>query len=141
MNKTTYAEAERVCREMLPVISPGIGPVPRAETEEQAFQYLWAEHLSERDAANHFFDVWLGDGSGELSLQPATKRQIYLRLLSAIQSLVEFQRGEGAIGGVALGESPTPKDVIRHLTVLFWQGGAFAEDWLRHSAQIQFARQ
>jgi len=126
---------------MLPVISPGIGAVPRAKNEEQAFQFLWTEHLSEREAANHFFDAWLGDGSGELSLQPATKRQIYLRLLCAIQSLVEYQRGEGVIGGVALEENPTPKGVIRLLTVLFWQGNAFAEDWLRHSAHIQFAEQ
>jgi hypothetical protein len=109
--------------------------------EEQAFQFLWAEHLAEFDAVNHFFDMWLDDGSGELSLQPATKRQIYLRLLPAIQSLVEAQRGEGAIGGVALEENPTPKGMIRLLTVLFWQGGAFAEDWLRHSAHIQFTRQ
>ena len=141
MKNAIFAKAERLCCDRLPVILPGIARLPPAKDEEQAFQFAWAEHLSERERANQFLEAWLSDGSCELTLQPATKRQIYIRLLSAIQSLGEYQRDQGAIEGVPLEENSTPKGVIRLLTVLLWQGGAFPEHWLRHIAGIQFAKQ
>lgn len=135
------AKAERLCSKMLPVISPGFARLPPAKDEEQAFQFVWAEHLSERESANQFLEAWLSEGSCELTLPPATKRQIYIRLLFAIQSLGEYQRNQGAIEGVALEENPTPKGLIRLLTVLLWQDGTVAQDWLRNMARIQFAKQ
>lgn len=124
--------ARNVCEEMQAgPLTPAIPP-----DAEKQFVFLWREHLAEEPRVQEFF-YRLGMHSVELpELFPATRRQIGLRLASAIQQLSAVRERRGAMG-IELPEEDLDAELVISFLASHWGNPDFARTELRRVVGLE----